>query len=87
MSFFKVIRIIRFLRPLSMIYKNGNLALSLKALQITVPAISSLLVIVILLLVIVAIFGINLLKGRAFYCDTSNTVLSKRDVEQLIMTT
>lgn len=83
-SYFKIIRMARLLRPLRVISKNENLKLSMQALWIAVPAIISLLVIVILVLLIFSIIGINLLKGHSYYCFTENLDLSQREIEVLI---
>ena len=86
MSYFKIIRIARLLRPLRVISKNENLKLSMQALWISIPAVTALLVIVVLFLFIFAIIGINLLKGMSFYCDTDSLSLTPREIEILIIT-
>ena len=85
-NYFKIMRMAKLLKPLRVIARNENLQLSIQALQKTIPAVSALLVIVILFLVIFAIIGINLLKGRGFYCETESISLSRRDIEVLIRT-
>jgi ABC-type multidrug transport system permease subunit len=40
-------------------------------LIISIPAISQLLLIVLLIMFIFGIVGVNLLKGKSFYCETS----------------
>jgi hypothetical protein len=85
-SVFKIIRMARLLRPLRVISKNENLKLSMQALWISIPAVTALLVIVLLFFIIFAIIGINLLKGKSFYCDTKNILLSQREIELFIDT-
>jgi hypothetical protein len=67
----KVIRMARLLRPLRVISKSETLKLSMNALIISIPAISQLLLIVLLIMFIFGIVGVNLLKGKSFYCETS----------------
>ena len=74
LSFFKIIRMGRLLRPLRIISKNQNLKLSINALIVSLPAIGSLMIIVFLIMYIFAICAVNLLKGKSFYCDTTNIV-------------
>ena len=71
LSVLKVIRMIRLLRPLRVISKVENLKLSINALIISIPAISQLLLIVLLIMFIFGIVGVNLLKGKSFYCETA----------------
>ena len=86
LQFIKIVRTIRLLRPLKLISRNRNLTLSMKALIMSVPSILSLLVIPILLMFIFGIVGVQLFKGLGFYCDTSIIILSKKEIERLIVT-
>jgi hypothetical protein len=74
MSFLKVMRMIRLLRPLRVISKNENLKISIKALIVGVPAIASLSMIVLLVIYLFAIVSINILKGKSFYCNTDDII-------------
>ena len=86
-TFLKIIRMARLLRPLKIISKNENLKMSINALVVSIPAIASLMVIVLLFMFIFAIMGVSLFKGKSFYCDTDAiTGLSQREIETLIMT-
>ena len=86
-SVFKIIRMARLLRPLRIISKNQNLKLSIQALIVAIPAISSLLVIVLLVMFIFAIVAVNLFKGKSFYCETSTIEgLSPKQLEEQIIT-
>jgi len=52
-----------------------------------VPAIANLMVIVLLVMFIFGIIGVNLLKGKSNYCDTSQIAgLTPNDIELLIVT-
>jgi hypothetical protein len=83
----KIVRMARLLRPLRVISKNEALKLSIKALVVAIPAIANLMVIVLLVMFIFGIIGVNLLKGKSNYCDTSNMAgLSQNDIEKLIVT-
>ena len=87
LSFFKIIRLVRLFRPLRIISKNENLKLSIQALIVSLPAIGSLMIIVSLIMFIFAIIAVNLLKGKSFYCNTSNVIgMSLLEIEQVIKT-
>jgi hypothetical protein len=87
LSFFKIIRLVRLFRPLRVISKNENLKLSIQALIVSVPAIASLLLIVSLIIFIFAIIGVNLLKGKSFFCNTQNVMgLGLPEIEEQIRT-
>jgi hypothetical protein len=56
-------------------------------LVVAVPAIANLMVIVLLVMFIFGIIGVNLLKGKSNYCDSSSiTGLTLNDIERLIVT-
>jgi len=81
-SFLKVIRMARLLRPLKIISKNENLKMSINALVVSIPAIGSLMVIVLLFMCIFAIMGVSLFKGKSWYCDTEGiNGLTPREIE------
>jgi hypothetical protein len=83
----KVIRMVRLLRPIRLLSKNENLKLSMQALVVSIPPIVNLLVIVLLVYFIFAIIGINLFKGKSYYCFTEEIRnLSPNDIEKLIVT-
>jgi hypothetical protein len=87
LSVLKIVRMARLLRPLRVISKNESLKLSIQALVVAVPAIANLMVIVLLVMFIFGIIGVNLLKGKSNYCDSSNmTGLTLNDIERLIVT-
>lgn len=72
--FIKVVRMSRLLRPLRVISKNDNLKLSIQALFVAIPAIANLMIIVLLVMFLFGIIGVNLFKGKSFYCDTSTAI-------------
>ena len=83
----KIARMARLLRPLKMISKNDGLKLSITALAVSLPAIGSLMVIVFLILFMFAVVGVNLLKGKSYYCYTDNLIgFSPFETESLIST-
>jgi len=85
-SFFKVIRMARLLRPIRVVSKNDGLKISIQALIVSVPAILNLLVIVFLFMLIFGIIGVNIFKGMYNYCDTSQMVgLSDEHIKTLII--
>ena len=84
-TFLKIIRMIRLMRPLKIISKNENLRMSINALVVSIPAIASLMVIVLLIMFIFAIMGVSLFKGKSYYCDTEDIIaLTPREIETLI---
>jgi len=74
------------MKPIRLISRNENLKLSIRAIFISLPAISSLLVIVLFIICIFGIVALNVLKQTSFYCDTSNIPLSPPDQENLLKT-
>ena len=86
LKFFKIIRMVRLLRPLRFIGKNENLRISIQALYISAPAIGSLLIIVMLIMLVFAIIGVNLFKGMSYYCNIEFISLPQSQIELLIDT-
>jgi hypothetical protein len=76
LSMFKAIRLIRLLRPLRLIGRSQNLKVSIQALILSIPPISSLLIIVLLSQFIFGIIAVNLFKSLAFECNTSELKLT-----------
>ena len=72
LSFFKVFRVIRFLRPLRIIQKNPGLKIAVQSLINAMPGIFNLLIICGSFLIIFAILGVNVFKGVFYSCDMSN---------------
>ena len=68
-SAFKIFRLFRTLRPLRFISRNVGLKLIVTALFESVTGIMNVLLIVILIWLMFAIFGVNTLKNKSFYCD------------------
>jgi len=69
LGFFKIMRMIRLMRPLRVIGKNENLKNSIMALYVALPSIFSLLIIVLLVMLVFAIMAVNIFKGRSNYCN------------------
>jgi len=65
-SFFKVIRLFRVLRPLRIISKNEGLRISIQALIISIPAVFNVIMITFLFFLIFGIVGVNYLKGMYY---------------------
>jgi hypothetical protein len=86
-SFFKILRAARLFRPLRIISRNENLKLSINALIVSVPEIASLMVIVSFFMFVFAVVGVNLFKGKSFYCNTDHIVgMTTNQIEELIKT-
>jgi len=86
LSFFKIMRMVRLLRPLRVIGKNENLKTSITALTVAIPAIFSLLIIVLLVFLVFAIMAVNIFKGRSYYCNMDHVQLTSMEKENLIET-
>lgn len=69
LSFIKIIRMAKLARPMRLIFRNENLKISMKALIAAIPQIFNLLLLVLLIYAIFGIIGVNLLKGKLFYCN------------------
>jgi len=72
LSFFKVIRLFRVLRPLRVISRNEGLKISIQALIISIPAVFNVIIITFLFLLIFGIVGVNYLKGKYYRCEYKN---------------
>ena len=68
MKAFKIIRLIKVLRPLRMISKNQGLKISIKALIKSIPNIFNVLLISNIFFFIFGIVGVNYLKGTNYTC-------------------
>lgn len=66
LSFFKVVRVLRLLRPLRVIQRNEGLKIAVQALLMAVPNILYVSVIALLFFAIFGMTGVNMFKGR-FY--------------------
>ena len=86
LGFFKIMRMVRLLRPLRVIGKNANLKNSIMALYVALPAIFSLLIIVLLVMLVFAIMAVNIFKGKSNYCNTDFVDLNPNQMQYLINT-
>lgn len=68
-SFFKVIRLFRVLRPLRVISRNEGLKISIQALIISIPSVFNVIMITFLFFLIFGIVGVNYLKGMYYRCE------------------
>ena len=55
-------------RPIRLIFRNENLKISIQALVTAIPQILNLMLLVFLIYIIFGIIGVNLFKGKGFYC-------------------
>ena len=65
---FKILRLIKVLRPLRMISKNEGLQISIKALFQSIPSILNVMLISLIFFFIFGIVGVNYLKGTYYSC-------------------
>jgi hypothetical protein len=68
LSFFKVIRLMRVIRPLRMISKNPGMKIAVESLVKVVPGIANLLVISVLFILLFGILGTTFYKGLFYTC-------------------
>jgi len=69
-GFFKILRLLRTLRPLRVISHNVAMKMIVAALFESVGAIFNVLIVVLVVWLMFAILAINLLSGKSFYCST-----------------
>eukprot|EP00351_Strombidinopsis_sp_SopsisLIS2011_P002707 CAMPEP_0116871606 /NCGR_PEP_ID=MMETSP0463-20121206/2043_1 /TAXON_ID=181622 /ORGANISM="Strombidinopsis sp, Strain SopsisLIS2011" /LENGTH=212 /DNA_ID=CAMNT_0004510369 /DNA_START=592 /DNA_END=1230 /DNA_ORIENTATION=- len=69
LGFFKVLRMLRVLRPLRMISRNPGLKIAVQSLINAIPGIGNLMVISLLVLLLFGILGTNFFKGTFYDCD------------------
>ena len=70
LGIFKILRLLRVLRPLKIISKNEGLRISIGALLYAIPSVFNVLLISLLFFMIFGIIGVNFLKGSLFSCHT-----------------
>ena len=68
-GFFKILRLLRTLRPLRVISHNVAMKMIVAALFDSVNAILNVMVVVLCVWLMFAILAINLLSGKSFYCS------------------
>jgi len=71
-SFIKVIRLMRVIRPLRMISKNPGLKIAIESLIKVIPGITNLSAISVLVILLFAILGTTFYKGLFFSCHMDN---------------
>lgn len=65
----KIMRMLRVLRPLRMIAHNPELKMIINALLDSVGSIMNVLIVIAVVYLIFAIIGVNLFKGKFYYCS------------------
>lgn len=70
-SFIKILRLLKILRPLRIISRNPGLKISLRALAIAIPGILNVCIISLIFYIIFGVIGVNYFKGRYFYCNVT----------------
>lgn len=78
LSFIKVLRVARILRPLRLIQKAQGLKIAIQSLFKALPQIMSLQIVVMFVIFMISILLTTLLSGKFFSCDLSHTPLSYR---------
>ena len=72
LTFYKVIRMVRLLRPLRFIQSNHGLKIAVQSLLNAMPGIINLLVISFMIISLFSILAVNFYKGTFFSCQTDN---------------
>ena len=72
LSFIKILRLLRTLRPLRFISHNLSMKLVVTALLESVSGIFNVLIVVLIIWMMFAILGMNLLKDKMGYCEIEN---------------
>ena len=75
-SFIKVLRVARILRPLRLIQRAQGLKLAIQSLFKSFPEIMRLQIVVVFMMFMISILFTTLLSGKMFRCDLENTELS-----------
>ena len=74
-GFLKILRVLRVLRPLRAINRAKGLKKVVQCLIVSVKTISNIVIVTLLLQFLFAVIGVQLFKGKFFYCtdDSKNT--------------
>ena len=75
LAVFKILRLLRILRPLRFISHNVNMKIIVNALIDSVSGIINVVIVILLVWVMFCILAINLLNGKLGYCDVENIYL------------
>ena len=76
MSAFKVLRLLRILRPIRLLSRNEGLKLAIRTLRKALPHLLNLFMVLLVVLLLFAIFLVSFLKGRLYYCLQDNILVS-----------
>ncbi len=68
LSFIKIIRMAKLVRPMRLVFRNENLTITIKALIAAIPKIFNLLMLTLLIYIIFGIIGIEMFAGKLNYC-------------------
>lgn len=83
LSTFKVIRILRILRPLKIISRSEGLRIAMNSLVNSLPSLLNLQIVIMIFFLLFGIFGVNQFKGSFFYCKSlSDTTLALVDTKR-----
>ena len=69
LSFFKVLRIVRVLRPLRLIARSESLKVAINSIVLSIPKLLNLMLVSLLFFFMFGISGVNFFKGSFYYCD------------------
>jgi len=84
LTYLKVLRMLRVMKPLRMLTMMRSLRLAIVSLFKSIPDILNLLLICTFFIFMLAILSMTLLKGKFYYCNTDNLVLTYQQKANLI---
>ena len=84
-STFKILRVIRLLRPIRLVARNGSLKSAITSLIKSVPKIFELLSLVVLIVFIVGMLETYLFSGKFNYCYIAHLDMSVVESQKLII--
>jgi hypothetical protein len=79
LSFFKVLRLMRVIRPLRMISRNQGMKVAIESLLKSIPGIGNLMLISVLVILMFSILGTTFYKGLFFVCNMENVPNSEQE--------
>jgi len=79
LNFFKVLRLMRVIRPLRMISRNPGMKIAIESLLKSIPGIGNLMLISLLVILMFSILGTTFYKGLFYVCNMDNVPAEEQD--------
>ena len=80
-QFIKIMRMLRVLKPLSMVGRNQGMRTVIQSLGHAIPEIANLLLVTIMILILFSILGTIIFQGLFYYCHTDNIQLKNAQLK------